>query len=202
MSAGEWKNLYLLSRQQTVTGIVFQGIQHLPEHFLPAEELLVRWMAETDAIERKNIQMNKALELLVQWFTESGVQPVLQKGQGIASLYENPLLRECGDIDFYFDSRQMFEKAFSLIRQCGLRKFQGRKPARMTAGAPVLKAEDYLVTLPQVGQAHRFVHRHAVCVDPLVHSQFAGLVVQSTESHCVSFLPPRASGCFNGITFE
>lgn len=33
MSAGEWKNLYLLSRQQTVTGIVFQGIQHLPEHF-------------------------------------------------------------------------------------------------------------------------------------------------------------------------
>ena len=114
LSAGEWKNLYLLSRQQTVTGIVFQGIQHLPEHFLPAEELLVRWMAETDAIERKNIQMNKALELLVQWFTESGVQPVLQKGQGIASLYENPLLRECGDIDFYFDSRQMFEKAFLL----------------------------------------------------------------------------------------
>lgn len=85
MSAGEWKNLYLLSRQQTVTGIVFQGIQHLPEHFLPVEELLVRWMAETDAIERKNMQMNKALELLVQWFTESGVQPVLQKGQGIAS---------------------------------------------------------------------------------------------------------------------
>lgn len=121
MSAGEWKNLYLLSRQQTVTGIVFQGIQHLPEHFLPAEELLVRWMAETDAIERKNMQMNKVLDLLVQWFTESGVQPVLQKGQGIASLYENPLLRECGDIDFYFDSRQMFEKAFSLIRQCGLR---------------------------------------------------------------------------------
>lgn len=33
MSAGEWKNLYLLSRQQTVTGIVFQGIQYLPEHF-------------------------------------------------------------------------------------------------------------------------------------------------------------------------
>lgn len=33
LSAGEWKNLYLLSRQQTVTGIVFQGIQYLPEHF-------------------------------------------------------------------------------------------------------------------------------------------------------------------------
>lgn len=80
-------------------------------------------MAETDAIERKNMQMNKALELLVQWFTESGVQPVLQKGQGIASLYENPLLRECGDIDFYFDSRQMFEKLFllSVSVACGKR---------------------------------------------------------------------------------
>lgn len=122
LSAGEWKNLYLLSRQQTVTGIVFQGIQYLPEHFLPADGLLVRWMAETDAIERKNMQMNKVLESLVQWFSEGGVRPVLQKGQGIASLYENPLLRECGDIDLYFDSCQMFEKALSLVRQYGLRE--------------------------------------------------------------------------------
>lgn len=122
LSAGEWKSLYLLSRQQTVTGIVFQGIQHLPEDFLPADELLVRWMAETDAIERKNMQMNRILESLVKWFAERGVQPVLQKGQGIARLYENPLLRECGDIDFYFDSRQMFENAFSLVHQGNLQE--------------------------------------------------------------------------------
>lgn len=122
LSAGEWKSLYLLARQQTVTGIVFQGVQHLPENFLPADELLVRWMAETDAIERKNMQMNRVLESLVQWLAERGVHPVLQKGQGIARLYENPLLRECGDIDLYFDSSQMFEKAFSLVRQSGLQE--------------------------------------------------------------------------------
>lgn len=122
LSIEEWRNLYLLSRQQTVTGIVFQGTQYLPEHFLPADDLLVRWMAETDAIERKNMRMNRVLESLVQWFADCGVYPVLQKGQGIARLYENPLLRECGDIDFYFDSRQTFEKAFSLVHQCGLQE--------------------------------------------------------------------------------
>lgn len=97
----------------------------------------------------------------------------------------------------------MTAKLKPFVLQSVVQKFQGRKPARMTAGAPVLKAEDYLVTLPQVGQAHRFVHRHAVCVDPARSpSQFAGLVVQSTESYCVSFSALRASGCFNGITFE
>lgn len=33
LSVDEWKRLYLLSRQQTVTGIVFQGVQYLAEHF-------------------------------------------------------------------------------------------------------------------------------------------------------------------------
>lgn len=120
LSVEEWKSLYLLSRQQTVTGIVFQGIQYLPEGLLPPDGVLVRWMAETDAIERKNMRMDRILESLVEWLADSGVYPVLQKGQGIARLYEKPLLRECGDIDFYFNSRRMFEKAYSLVHQCNL----------------------------------------------------------------------------------
>lgn len=49
MSAGEWKNLYLLSRQQTVTGIVFQGIQHLPEHFTGDKTKCERTKCECEA---------------------------------------------------------------------------------------------------------------------------------------------------------
>ena len=113
LSAGEWKNLYLLSRQQTVTGIVFQGIQHLPEHFLPAEELLVRWMAETDAIERKNIQMNKALELLVQWFTEAEFSLYYRRGKELPRYMRTLCYANVGDIDFYFDSGRCLKSFFS-----------------------------------------------------------------------------------------
>lgn len=121
LTEAEWKKVYLLSRQQTVTGVVFQGIQHLPERFLPSEGWLVRWMAETDAIERKNRQMNRILEELVRMFASYGVNPVLQKGQGVASFYKKPLWRECGDIDFYFNDRHLFEKALSVVRQGNVR---------------------------------------------------------------------------------
>ena len=40
LTEAEWKQVYLLSRQQTVTGIVFQGVQSLPEELLPSELLL------------------------------------------------------------------------------------------------------------------------------------------------------------------
>lgn len=118
----EWKKVYLLSRQQTVTGVVFQGILLLAEEFLPSESLLVRWMAETDAIERKNRRMNQVLASLVQMFISIGVSPVLQKGQGVASFYEKPLWRECGDIDFYFESQQEFERASYFVRRCKLQE--------------------------------------------------------------------------------
>lgn len=122
LTEAEWQQVYLQSRQQTVTGIVFQGVQSLPEEFLPSELLLVRWMAETDAIERKNRRMNQVLTSLVKMFTSLGVCPVLQKGQGVASSYEKPLWRECGDIDFYFGSKQEFEKARHFVRRCKLRE--------------------------------------------------------------------------------
>lgn len=117
LSMEEWGRVYLLARQQTVIGLVFQGIRQLPECFFPPELLLVRWMAETDAIERRNVQMNRVLASLVRLFASEGICPVLQKGQGLAGMYVNPLLRECGDIDFYFDSRLMSEKALSLMRR-------------------------------------------------------------------------------------
>ena len=122
LTEAEWKQVYLLSRQQTVTGIVFQGVQSLPEELLPSELLLVRWMAETDAIERKNRRMNQVLTSLVKMFTTLGVCPVLQKGQGVALFYEKPLWRECGDIDFYFGSEQEFEKVRHFVRRCKLRE--------------------------------------------------------------------------------
>ena len=122
LTEAEWQKVYLLSRQQTVTGIVFQGVLSLSEDLLPSEPLLVRWMAETDAIERKNRRMNEVLVSLVKMFTSIGVRPVLQKGQGVASLYEKPLWRECGDIDLYFESRQDFERASYFVRRCKLQE--------------------------------------------------------------------------------
>jgi hypothetical protein len=117
----EWKILYRLSREQTVTGLIFAGIQKLPENIQPKENLLVRWIVAVDAIERSNLKMNSVLVELCEMFKKAGINPVLLKGQGIASLYKNPLLRECGDIDFYFPTEKDFISAKNCIHREGIR---------------------------------------------------------------------------------
>lgn len=121
LSAEQWADVYRLAKQQTVRGLVFRGICMLPESAMPADALLARWMACADAIERQNTVMNRALADLYWWFVEGGLQPVVLKGQGMARLYEYPLLRECGDIDFYFPRPSDRIQAERMLQQAGIR---------------------------------------------------------------------------------
>ena len=102
LSAGEWERVFTLARQQTVTGIAFRGLDFLPEEAAPPMGIMAKWMAHADRIEQSNRVMNETVARLYGHFASAGVEAVLQKGQGVAAMYPEPLLRECGDIDLYF----------------------------------------------------------------------------------------------------
>ena len=102
LSAGEWERVFTLARQQTVTGITFRGLDFLPEEAAPPMGIMAKWMAHADRIEQSNRVMNETVSKLYGHFASAGVEAVLQKGQGVAAMYPEPLLRECGDIDLYF----------------------------------------------------------------------------------------------------
>ena len=102
LSAGEWERVFTLARQQTVTGIAFRGLDFLPEEAAPPMGIMAKWMAYADRIEQSNRVMNETVAKLYGHFASAGVEAVLQKGQGVAAMYPEPLLRECGDIDLYF----------------------------------------------------------------------------------------------------
>lgn len=121
LADGSWENVFRMSRKQTVTGLAFCGLQYLPDSLLPPETLLVRWAAETDAIERKNRKMNAVLGELCARFREMGLNPILQKGQGVARFYVHPLSRECGDIDFYFGNGRDWDAALAYLRSQHIR---------------------------------------------------------------------------------
>lgn len=121
LSADSWQMIYRLAVRQTVTGIVYRGICHLPDDCLPPENLLLKWVASADDIERQNIRMNKVLVELYGCFTSLGMKVVLQKGQGVAAYYEHPLLRECGDIDFYFPERKDYEQTAVWLQKHSVR---------------------------------------------------------------------------------
>ena len=102
LSAEEWERVFTLARQQTVTGIAFRGLDFLPEEAAPPMVVAAKWMAHADRIEQSNRIMNGTVAKLYGHFASAGVEAVLQKGQGVAAMYPEPLLRECGDIDLYF----------------------------------------------------------------------------------------------------
>lgn len=118
---GSWQMIYRLAVRQTVTGIVYRGICHLPDDGMPPEHLLLKWVASVDDIERQNVRMNKVLAELYGCFTSLGMKVILQKGQGVAAYYAHPLLRECGDIDFYFPERKDYERTAVWLQKQSVR---------------------------------------------------------------------------------
>ncbi len=116
----EWEQVFRMSVRQTVSGIVFDGICRLPDGFQPSQGGFAKWVAAADRIERNNARMNAALKGLVKLFTDNGLQPALQKGQGVAELYPAPLHRECGDIDFYFPERPDSGRSPSLSKRLAM----------------------------------------------------------------------------------
>lgn len=120
LSDVQWNGVLRLALQQTVVGVAYEGLCRLPDPLLPPEATLIKWVAETDSIERRNMAMNKALRLLLQLFADNDIVTVVLKGQGVASFYEKPLLRECGDIDLFFPVDGDGAKAKGLVEAKGI----------------------------------------------------------------------------------
>lgn len=119
LSAEEWSSILALSKKQTVRGLVFSGVEQLPQENMPSVETIASLAAWTDSIERRNIEMDRALSGLWSLLQSEGLHPVLAKGQAVASFYRQPLYRECGDIDLYFRDSKEMEKAVRLVSARG-----------------------------------------------------------------------------------
>lgn len=115
----EWDMLYRLSREQTLTAIILDGVSVLPKDMRPERTLLMQWFADVLSIERQNTRHNSALASLIGACNDTGLHTVLLKGQGCCLYYPNPLHRQCGDIDLYVGSEQ-YQAAQSLVKCHGI----------------------------------------------------------------------------------
>lgn len=114
LSADEWQEVFEKSRSHTVSAIVADSLEHLPENQLPPDWILASWAVESDRIERLNGTMANVTALLSEMYRN--LRPVCFKGQECASLYARPSSRECGDIDLYFND---IEASAVVARQHG-----------------------------------------------------------------------------------
>ena len=85
-----------------IYSILFDGIKKLPaEHVEMEKELLLRWMAESQMLEKANVRLNDAAIQVSEWFRKKGFRTCILKGQGNALMYPNPNSRTPGDIDIW-----------------------------------------------------------------------------------------------------
>lgn len=101
LTADEWEEVYQCALQQTVQGIVFEGMNRLPEPLLPPDALRWTWMAAVGSVEEGFQQATTAASASQALLTDAGADIILQKGLSVACFYDKPERRVNGDIDWY-----------------------------------------------------------------------------------------------------
>ena len=99
----EWTELDAMSSKQSLTGVVFYGVEKLPKEQWPAQDILFQWMGDVTLIENWNNMTSKACQTLCRQLENDGFQCCVLKGQANHAYYPIELRkrRNCGDIDVW-----------------------------------------------------------------------------------------------------
>lgn len=97
----DWAKVLKFAQKQALVGVLFEGIQRLPNELSPKGATLMAWIAQAQMIERQSRRLNAATAVVYQRLKELGAECCILKGQGNALLYQNPLSRTPGDVDVW-----------------------------------------------------------------------------------------------------
>ena len=110
--ATEWRAVFGLAGEQSVTGLVAAGLEHMAGSVPKAD--LHPFLMRVLAMEETNVRMNRFIAELMEQLRAQGIKACLVKGQGIAQCYERPLWRACGDVDLLLDAEN-YDKAKAFL---------------------------------------------------------------------------------------
>lgn len=100
----EWSEIVNMAHKQTMLGIVMDAIDRLPDGVSrPPKAISMKLLKTGVNMERYNRMINLKAAEMTSFFNNRGMEAVLLKGQGLATLYPNPLHRNPGDIDLWVD---------------------------------------------------------------------------------------------------
>lgn len=109
----DFSQVLTFAEEQSVVGLVAAGIEHVVDSKVPKQDAL-QFVGETLQLEQRNSAMNYFIGVIVDKMRDEGIYTLLVKGQGIAQCYKRPLLRSCGDVDFFL-REDNYQKAKSYL---------------------------------------------------------------------------------------
>ena len=109
----DFSAVYELAVEQSVVGLIAAGLEHVEDRKVTKPEA-VPFMKKVFSYENRNQAMNGFIGSIVKKMTDSEINAVLVKGQGIAQCYSRPQWRAAGDVDFLLDDSN-YQKAKALL---------------------------------------------------------------------------------------
>lgn len=103
----DWEKLQEISKKQALTGVVYAGVERLPEHLRPLKRQLLKWYYKADKVKLRNKEEYEACGILSEMFHEAGIECCVLKGQGNALMYPDPYTRVSGDIDLWVNPQKV-----------------------------------------------------------------------------------------------
>ena len=108
LTSSQWESLYEIARQQSVHGLLYQGVSKLAFAGIP-DSLAIKLMLESGRVEHRSRQVEAESARLSEALMRQGFHPILMKGPAVAAFYPCPELRVSGDLDFYFPAGEFME---------------------------------------------------------------------------------------------
>lgn len=97
----DWEDFYEFCHRHSIAGVVLDGIDRASVRI--DQKILLKWIALSESIRRRNEILNKRTVEISEWFRERGFRSVILKGQANALMYPKPEVRSPGDIDIWVD---------------------------------------------------------------------------------------------------
>lgn len=113
-SVAEWSQIYTFAKEQSLTGVLFDGIERLPKSQRPDVHTLMDWFGQAECLTTINELLDTRCRELTELFMKAGIRSCILKGSGVAKLYPNPRRRCGGDIDIWIGLPR--KKALAFIR--------------------------------------------------------------------------------------
>ncbi|MFI3303747.1 MAG: nucleotidyltransferase family protein [Rikenellaceae bacterium] len=97
----DWKQIFELAKIQTVAGVVWDGVEKLPQSIRPPRTITILWYGYVARLAQSNMVINQTVKELFELLESHSLHPILMKGASVAALYPDPMKRGCGDIDLF-----------------------------------------------------------------------------------------------------
>ena len=106
LGEAEWAAFVEIARRQTVSGLLYRAITHLPADFRIPGDFVLGLMSVAGGLARENQAKAAVTDQIFAECAAAGLHPVVMKGQSVAAYYVHPELRYSGDIDLYFPPKE------------------------------------------------------------------------------------------------